>query len=72
MKPEFVRLFKRLEKVKKEIKTAQDACPHASYDVLRRGNDHDGWSYVLITYSETRKCLDCGKIWSETTGQSYY
>lgn len=49
-----------------QVEALCDACPH-DWEELSRGDDHDGYSRVAITYYVTYRCRVCDKRKTDTT-----
>jgi len=63
------KMLKSLERLEEKIKKARAVCPHDEYEVRSNYNDHDGWSKVVATWYQTRKCKLCDEILTVKTGE---
>lgn len=54
------------KKVLEQKKALQAECQHPDKKITGKGNDHDGYSWVEITYYTHFHCPDCDRYWSES------
>lgn len=64
-----IKFDKQIANLHKRIKAEQEVCQHEDV-VLSTYNNHDGYSFVTVTWYETRKCKKCGRVVTVETGTS--
>ena len=61
--------LKQIAKLNKQVEELRSKCPHNEYVVISVSNDHDGYSRVVITWHELRRCILCDERFSINTGE---